>query len=118
IPKVFSKTLEHADRAGTRIARGGLAEEIGRLKREGGNDLIAYGGARFDQAAVTARGDRRGPAHHPAGRPRPPAAGVQGPGRLAASIGRARCATTSPSMCRPMRARPPVSRTFNYRVMT
>ena len=27
-----------------------LAEEIGRLKREPGNDLIAYGGATFDQA--------------------------------------------------------------------
>jgi len=47
---VFSKTLEHADWAETRIARGDLSEEIGRLKREPGNDLIAYGGARFDQA--------------------------------------------------------------------
>jgi hypothetical protein len=34
---VFSKTLEHADWAGTRIARGDLADEIGRLKREPGN---------------------------------------------------------------------------------
>jgi dihydrofolate reductase len=33
----------------TRIARDDLAEEIGRLKRERGNDLIAYGGATFDQ---------------------------------------------------------------------
>jgi dihydrofolate reductase len=51
IPKVvFSKTLQQADWPETRIARGGLAEEIGRLKREPGNDLIAYGGATFDQA--------------------------------------------------------------------
>jgi dihydrofolate reductase len=51
IPKVvFSKTLQHADWPETRIARGDLAEEIARLKREPGNDLIAYGGATFDQA--------------------------------------------------------------------
>jgi dihydrofolate reductase len=51
IPKVvFSKTLEHADWPETRIASGDLAEEIGSLKCETGNDLIAYGGARFDQA--------------------------------------------------------------------
>jgi dihydrofolate reductase len=51
IPKVvFSKTLRHADWPETRIARGDLAQEIGRLKREAGNDLIAYGGATFDQA--------------------------------------------------------------------
>jgi dihydrofolate reductase len=51
IPKVvFSRTLQHADWPETRIARGDLAEEIGRLKREPGNDLIAYGGATLDQA--------------------------------------------------------------------
>jgi len=51
IPKVvFSKTLQQADWPETRIARGDLSEEIGRLKREPGNDLIAYGGAIFDQA--------------------------------------------------------------------
>jgi dihydrofolate reductase len=51
IPKVvFSKTLKQADWPVTRIASGELGEEIGRLKREPGNDLIAYGGARFDQA--------------------------------------------------------------------
>src|SRR6266516_1059574 len=56
IPKVvFSKTLQHADWPETRIARGNLHEEIGRLKREPGNDLIAYGGATFDQA-LTRRG--------------------------------------------------------------
>jgi dihydrofolate reductase len=51
IPKVvFSKTLQHADWPETRIVRGELSEEIGRLKREPGNDLIAYGGATLDQA--------------------------------------------------------------------
>jgi dihydrofolate reductase len=51
IPKVvFSRTLQHADWPETRIARGDLGEEVGRLKREPGNDLIAYGGARLDQA--------------------------------------------------------------------
>lgn len=51
IPKVvFSKTLRRADWPETRIVSGDLADEIGRLKREPGNDLIAYGGARLDQA--------------------------------------------------------------------
>src|SRR5438876_3655478 len=51
IPKVvFSKTLQHADWPETRIARGELAGEIGRLKRESGDDLVAYGGATLDQA--------------------------------------------------------------------
>jgi dihydrofolate reductase len=51
IPKVvFSKTLERADWPETRIARGDLADEVERLKHEPGNDLIAYGGATFDQA--------------------------------------------------------------------
>lgn len=51
IPKVvFSKTLQRADWAETRVAGGDLAEEIGRLKREPGKDMIAYGGATLDQA--------------------------------------------------------------------
>jgi dihydrofolate reductase len=51
IPKVvFSKTLQRAEWPETRIARGDLREEIGRLKGEPGNDLIAYGGATFDQS--------------------------------------------------------------------
>jgi dihydrofolate reductase len=51
LPKVvFSKTLERADWSGTQIARGDLGEEIAQLKRAPGSDLIAYGGATFDQA--------------------------------------------------------------------
>jgi dihydrofolate reductase len=46
--------LQRADWPETRIARD-LSEEIGRLKREPGNDLIAYGGATFDQALTRLR---------------------------------------------------------------
>ncbi len=50
IPKVvFSKTLQTADWAETRIARGDLSEEIAQLKREPGSDLIAHGGSTFAQ---------------------------------------------------------------------
>jgi dihydrofolate reductase len=51
IPKVvFSKTLERADWADSRIARGDLATEISELKREAGNEMIAWGGAAFAQS--------------------------------------------------------------------
>jgi dihydrofolate reductase len=51
IPKVvFSSTLERADWPDSRIARGDLAEEIAALKREPGNDMIAWGGAAFAQS--------------------------------------------------------------------
>lgn len=51
IPKiVFSKTLQRADWAESRIARGDLADEIASLKAEPGKDLIAYGGAAFAQS--------------------------------------------------------------------
>jgi len=50
-PKVvFSSTLDRADWADTRIARGDLPEEIAKLKREPGDDIMAHGGARFVQA--------------------------------------------------------------------
>ncbi len=42
IPKVvFSKTLERAEWADSRIARGDLAQEIAELKREPGKDMTA-----------------------------------------------------------------------------
>jgi dihydrofolate reductase len=52
LPKVvFSKTLPAAGWAGSRIARGDLAEEIGALKAESGGDIVmAHGGAAFVQA--------------------------------------------------------------------
>jgi dihydrofolate reductase len=51
IPKVvFSRTLERAEWAESRIARGDLAEEIAELKRRPGKDMIALGGAQFAQS--------------------------------------------------------------------
>ena len=51
IPKVvFSRTLERAEWAESRIARGDLAEEIATLKREPGKDMLAWGGAAFAQS--------------------------------------------------------------------
>jgi dihydrofolate reductase len=51
IPKVvFSKTLERAEWPESRIARGELADEIANLKREPGDDLVAWGGAAFAQS--------------------------------------------------------------------
>ncbi|HEY4812209.1 MAG TPA: dihydrofolate reductase family protein [Solirubrobacteraceae bacterium] len=51
IPKVvFSQTLERAEWADSRIARGDLAEEIAELKREPGKDMLAWGGAAFAQS--------------------------------------------------------------------
>jgi dihydrofolate reductase len=52
LPKVvFSKTLPAAGWAGSRIARGDLAEEIAALKSDsGGGIIMAHGGAAFVQA--------------------------------------------------------------------
>jgi dihydrofolate reductase len=52
LPKVvFSKTLPAAEWAGSRVARGDLAEEIAALKSEsGGETIMAHGGAAFVQA--------------------------------------------------------------------
>ena len=52
LPKVvFSKTLPAASWAGSRIARGDLAEEIAALKSApGGGIIMAHGGAAFVQA--------------------------------------------------------------------
>jgi dihydrofolate reductase len=51
IPKVvFSATLEKAEWNESRIARGDLAQEIGRLKNEPGKDIMVHGGASFVQA--------------------------------------------------------------------
>jgi dihydrofolate reductase len=51
IPKVvFSKTLTEAPWAETRIARGDLGEEIGRLKEESGKDILVHGGAKLAQS--------------------------------------------------------------------
>jgi dihydrofolate reductase len=51
IPKVvFSKSLETADWAGSRVERADLAAGIAALKREPGKELLAHGGATFLQS--------------------------------------------------------------------
>jgi dihydrofolate reductase len=53
IPKVvFSKTLTRAEWAESRIARGDLAGDIDRLKREPGGVILAHGGATFVNALI------------------------------------------------------------------
>jgi dihydrofolate reductase len=47
-PKVvFSRTLEKSNWANTTLAKGKLVDEIMKLKKLGGNDIIVYGGAEF-----------------------------------------------------------------------
>jgi dihydrofolate reductase len=53
IPKiVFSRSLKTAAWGETRIIAGDLGEEIKRLKREPGRDLLAHGGVRFAQSLI------------------------------------------------------------------
>jgi dihydrofolate reductase len=47
---VFSRTLERAEWAESRIASGDLTEEIAALKDEQGKDMLAWGGAAFAQS--------------------------------------------------------------------
>ena len=49
---VFSRTLTTAEWANTTVARGNMAEEINRLKREGSGDIIASGGMGFWQSLI------------------------------------------------------------------
>lgn len=53
IPKVvFSKTLERSQWDNTVLAKGELTEEINKLKKQDGKDMIAYGGARFVSSLI------------------------------------------------------------------
>lgn len=52
-PKVvFSKTLEESIWDNTVLAKGDLASEITKLKKQAGGDIIAYGGATFVSALI------------------------------------------------------------------
>ena len=52
-PKVvFTKTLEKSEWDNTVLAKGDLVEEITTLKKQAGNDMIAYGGATFVTALI------------------------------------------------------------------
>jgi len=49
---VFTKTLDRSDWDNTVLARGDLVEEITQLKKQDGQDIIAYGGAIFVAALI------------------------------------------------------------------
>jgi dihydrofolate reductase len=54
-PKVvFTKTLKKSQWTNTALATGNLSDEIMRLKREKGRDIIVYGGATFDSSLIKA----------------------------------------------------------------
>lgn len=51
IPKVvFSRSIERAHWKHSRVANGDAAEELARLKKEAGKDILAHGGAEFAQS--------------------------------------------------------------------
>lgn len=49
---VFTKTLDKPEWDNTVLAKGDLADEINKLKRQDGKDIIAYGGATFVSALI------------------------------------------------------------------
>jgi dihydrofolate reductase len=49
---VFSKTLEKSEWPNTTLAKGGIAQEVNRLKSLPGGDIMTYGGAGFASALV------------------------------------------------------------------
>lgn len=50
---VFTKTLNSADWDNTDLAKGDLVEEVMKLKRQPGKDLIVYGGSSFVSALIS-----------------------------------------------------------------
>ncbi len=53
IPKiVFTKTLTKSNWINTEIAKGDLKDEITKLKRQDGKDILVYGGASFDSSLI------------------------------------------------------------------
>jgi len=49
---VFTKTLDTSEWTDTVLAKGDLVEEITQLKKQAGQDMIAYGGAAFVSALI------------------------------------------------------------------
>ena len=49
---VFTKTLSQSEWDNTVLAKGDLVDEISRLKKQDGNDIIAYGGGTFVSALI------------------------------------------------------------------
>jgi dihydrofolate reductase len=52
-PKVvFTKTLSESKWINTDISTGDLVEEVNKIKRQNGRDIIVYGGASFDSSLI------------------------------------------------------------------
>ena len=52
-PKVvFTKTLDKSPWTNTTLAKGNLAEEIAKLKKQEGKDIVVYGGASFVSSLI------------------------------------------------------------------
>ena len=49
---IFTKTLDKSEWDNTVLAKGNLVEEITKLKKQDGKDIIAYGGATFVSALI------------------------------------------------------------------
>ncbi len=49
---IFTKTLDKSEWDNTVLAKGDLADEITKLKKQDGKDIIAYGGATFVSALI------------------------------------------------------------------
>jgi dihydrofolate reductase len=49
---VFTKTLDRSEWDNTVLAKGDLVDEINKLKKQDGKDIIAYGGATFVSALI------------------------------------------------------------------
>jgi len=53
IPKVvFTKTLDKSNWANTTLAKGDIVDEVNKLKKKDGNDIIVYGGANFVSSLI------------------------------------------------------------------
>jgi dihydrofolate reductase len=51
---VFSKTLDKSNWENTTLVKGDLVEEVNKLKKQNGKDIIVYGGASFDSSLIKA----------------------------------------------------------------
>jgi dihydrofolate reductase len=49
---VFTKTLEEPIWGNTEVAKGNLTEEVNKLKKQNGRDIIVYGGSAFVSTLV------------------------------------------------------------------
>jgi len=52
---VFSRTITNSEWANTKMINGDIVEEITKLKKQKGNDIMVYGGARFASTLVKHR---------------------------------------------------------------